>query len=132
MAEGKSTQHELFRLSQSDLTLENPDEDLRGRKVFDLSGEIGTVEDLYLDREERKVRFLLIDAEDFFGLGERYLMVPREAISDVEADRVKLDETREKVQQSPVFNPEAGGPDPYMQRGLYDHYGLPTPFTFGL
>ncbi len=132
MAEGKSTKHELLRLSKSDLTLEKPDQDLRGRRVFDLSGEVGTVEDLYLDKEERKVRFLLVEAEEVLELGERCFLLPMESVSEVEADRVKLDETRDKVQDAPVFNPEAGGPDPYMQRGLYDHYGLPTPFTYGL
>jgi sporulation protein YlmC with PRC-barrel domain len=132
MAEGKSAQHELFRLSESDLAPGDPDQDLRGRRVFDLSGEIGTVEDLYLDKEERKARFLLIDSADFLGLGERYFMIPMDAVSEVEADRVKVNETRDKVQDAPVFNPEAGGPDPYIQRGLYDHYGLPTPFMYGL
>lgn len=131
MPEGKSAKHELFRLSESDLTLQNPDEDLRGRRVFDQSGEIGTVEDLYL-AEDGKVRFLLVEVATFFELGERYLLLPLEAVGEVEADRVKVDEPRSKVQEAPVFSPEAGGPDPRIQRGLYDQYGLPTPFMYGL
>ena len=58
MAE-RTEQHQLVKLSDSDFRLEAPEQDVRGLDVYDRDGrEIGSVEDLYVDTAERKIRFL--------------------------------------------------------------------------
>lgn len=50
---GESDKAKLLELSESELTLKSPNDDIRDRKVFDDSGEeIGTVEDLLADERE--------------------------------------------------------------------------------
>lgn len=51
----------LVKLSDTDLTLEDPAQDIRGRDVYDREGNrAGIVEDLYVDRRVGEVRFLTI------------------------------------------------------------------------
>ncbi len=53
----ESDKAKLLKLSESELTLKSPNDDIRNRKIFDDSGEeIGTVEDLLADEREREVR----------------------------------------------------------------------------
>ena len=48
----------IFKLSESDYELEGPRQDIRGFEVYDNNGEqIGTVEDLCLDREHTSPAF---------------------------------------------------------------------------
>ncbi len=59
-------QHQLVKLSDTELRLQEPEQDIRGLDVYDSDGnQIGTVEDLYVDLEERKVRFLDVGAGGF-------------------------------------------------------------------
>ncbi len=49
----------LVRLGDSGFVPANPEAYLRGKVVFDPHGQrMGRVEDLYIDRQEREVRFL--------------------------------------------------------------------------
>jgi hypothetical protein len=49
----------LVRLGDSDFVPANPEAYLRGKDVCDPHGQrMGRVEDLYVDRQEREVRFL--------------------------------------------------------------------------
>ena len=58
----------LTKLSESDLPLEEPWQDIRDLEVYDVAGEqIGTVEDLYVDREARQARFVVVSAGAFWG-----------------------------------------------------------------
>jgi sporulation protein YlmC with PRC-barrel domain len=130
MARTNDEGRKLLKLSESELTLANPGEDIRDRKVFDNAGEeVGTVEDLLADERERKVRFLDVGAGGFLGLGERHFLVPVEAVLEVGADRVVIDHSREKVLDSPPYDPKVV-PTPEEQRGAYDRYGYP-PFGLG-
>ncbi len=62
MAE-RTEQQGLVRLSDTDFGLEAPEQDIRGLDVYDNEGDkIGSVEDLYVDEAERKVRFLSVGA----------------------------------------------------------------------
>ncbi len=80
--------------------------DLRGRQVFDNSGEeIGTVQDLFLDEEDRQVRYLDVRAGGFLGLGDRMLVIPQEVVAEVSQDRLTLNESRESVLEEPEFAP---------------------------
>ena len=62
----------LIRLGDSDLVSANPEDDLRGKAVYDAQGQrIGSVSDLYIDRHERDVCFLQMAAGGFLGMGEK-------------------------------------------------------------
>ena len=91
----------LVRLSESGLALEDLTQDVRGLDVHDEDGErIGTVQDLYADAEERKVRFLDVGAGGFMGLGVKHFLVPVEAVGEVREDAVVVDQSRQKVADS--------------------------------
>ena len=49
----------LVRMGESSFVPANLEDDVRGKDVHDPEGQsIGTVEDLYIERKEREVRFL--------------------------------------------------------------------------
>ena len=124
----RSTGPVLVRLSDSGLVLEDLTQDVRGLDVYDEDGDqIGTVEDLYADTEERKVRFLDVSAGGILGLGERRFLIPVEAVSEVREDGVVVvDQKRRKVAESPLFD-AAVVPQPPYQHELYKYYGYLPP-----
>ena len=124
----RSTGPVLVRLSDSGLALEDLTHDVRGLDVYDEDGDqIGTVEDLYADAEERKVRFLDVSAGGFLGLGERRFLIPVEAVSEVREDGVVVvDQKRRKVAESPLFDANVV-PQPPYQDELYKYYGYLPP-----
>jgi sporulation protein YlmC with PRC-barrel domain len=117
----------LSKLSASGQTIANGDHDIRGRKVKDKAGnEIGTVDDLLIDDEERKVRFLLVEHGGFLGLGETKSFIPVDAITRITADEVFIDHSREHVAGAPRYDPDLVDDLKYYG-SLYDHYGY-SPF----
>jgi sporulation protein YlmC with PRC-barrel domain len=123
----RGTGPDLVRLSDSGLALEDLTQDVRGLDVYDEDGDqIGTVEDLYADTEEGKVRFLDVGAGGFMGLGEKHFLVPVEAVSEVREDRVVVDQKRQRVAQSPLFDADVV-PQPAYQDELYEYYGYLPP-----
>ena len=97
----------LIKLSDTDLTLGNPADDIRGRKVLDSAGEeIGHIDDLIIDTREKKVRFLRLTAGGFLGMGAQKFLIPADAITRVEKSTVHISRTREHVAASPVYDPE--------------------------
>lgn len=119
----------LVRLSDTDLTLAHPHEDIRGRRVTDRHGnEIGHVSALLIDPWERRVRLLQIGAGGFLGLGERHLLVPVEAVRWVGPEEVQIDRTRDHVVNSPAYDPTLRvQPEPEFWAPYYGHYGV-APF----
>ncbi len=114
--------YNLVKLGDSDLILETPAHDVRGRAVYSNAGEqIGTVEDLYVDEDERKVRFLDVEAGGFLGIGEKHFLVPVGAISEVTEDRLIVDESREKVLSSPPLDTDVV-PGGQQQYDVNTHY----------
>lgn len=108
--------YNLLKLSDTDLVLENPAHDVRGRTVYsNATEEIGKVEDLYIDGEERKVRFLDVGAGGFLGIGEKHFLIPVGAIKEVTEERLVVDESRETVLGSPPLDTEVvpGGEQQY-------------------
>ena len=74
----------LVRLGDSDFVPQNPEDDLRGKDVYDPEGQrIGAVKDLYIDPQEREMRFLQVNAGAFLGMGEKLLLVPVEVVVKV-------------------------------------------------
>ncbi len=113
----------LLRLGDSEFILEDQTQDIRGLNVHDNEGqEIGTVEGLYVDTEERRVRFLDVGAGGFLGLGEKNFLIPVEAVREVNEEGVVVDQSREKVVDSPPFDTEVVPQAPY-QRDIYEYYG---------
>ena len=115
----------LIKLSETDLPLEAPWQDMRGLDVYDIQDEqIGSVEDLYVDREVRLASYLVVSAGGFLGLGKKHFLIPvEEASRDVGEDRVTITQNREKVLNSPEFDPDVGVPDADLQRAIDAYYG---------
>jgi sporulation protein YlmC with PRC-barrel domain len=114
----------LLKMSDADFRLEEPWQDIRGLDVYDVNGEqIGSVEDLYVDRDSRLPRFLEVSAGGFLGIGKKHFLIPIEEVSrDMDEDRVTLNQRREKVVDSPDFDPdEVSNPD--IQRAIRAYYG---------
>jgi sporulation protein YlmC with PRC-barrel domain len=115
----------LAKLSETDLPLEEPWQDTRGLEVYDITDEqIGTVEDLYVDQEARQARFVVVSAGGFLGVGKKHFLIPAEEVSrDVGEEQVTVTEPRDKVLNSPEFDPGVGVPDPDLQRAIEAYYG---------
>jgi sporulation protein YlmC with PRC-barrel domain len=105
MTHPASTRVGLVRLSDSDFVPQNPEDDLRGKDIYDPEGQrIGGVKDLYIDHREREMRFLQVSAGGFLGMGEKPLLVPVEAVVKVAEDRLTIEPGRtEKVEGSAPF-----------------------------
>ena len=108
----------LVRLGDSDFVPANPEDDLCGKAVYTIDGKvIGSVEDLYIDRQEREVRFLEVGAGGFLGIGEKHLLVPVEAVTEVAAGRVTIEPGRtERVAGPARFDTKVALP-PTAARG---------------
>jgi ribosomal 30S subunit maturation factor RimM len=115
----------LTKLSQTDLPLEEPWQDMRGLDVYDIQDEqIGSVADLYVDREVRLASYLVVSAGGFLGIGKKHFLIPVEEVSrDVSEDRVTITVQKEKVLNSPEFDPDVGVPDADLQRAIDAYYG---------
>ena len=102
----------LVRLGDSDFVPENPEDDLRGKAVYDAEGQrMGSVDDLYIERKEREVRFLEVGAGGFLGIGEKRFLVPVEAVTQVTEDRVTIEPGRtEKVEGPAPFDTKVAPP----------------------
>ena len=107
-----------------------PQQDLRGRSVLDRRDRLlGYVENLYVDEDERQLRFIDVVATGFLGLGRKHHLVPVEAlISAAEAARrefygaIGLQVDRETVEQSPTVPNPLAGPDPEFQEAIRQYY----------
>ncbi len=113
----------LIKLGDTDLTVRDPADDVRGRKVVDRNGEeVGTVDALLIDRQEAKVRFLLVGAGGFLGLGERHFLIPVDAVTRIDPDHVHVDQTRERVVGAPAYDPSLAR-EPTFYEDVYGYYG---------
>ena len=114
----------LRKLGDAGLTVADPQEDVRGRKVIDSSGEeLGHVDELMIDDREHKVRFLRVASGGFLGIGESHFMLPVEAITRISDDEVLVNQTRERIAGSPRYDPDLAN-EGYWG-GLYGYYGYP-------
>lgn len=117
---GNST---LVRLGDTDQTVADPSEDIRGRDVIDRDGEdIGKVDALMIDEEEGKVRFLQVKGGGFLGIGDQTVMIPVDAITRIENDRVHVDQTQEHIAGGPTYDPALAEQPAYWENAS-SHYG---------
>lgn len=113
----------LVKLGDSDLTVADPREDIRDRKVIDRAGDdIGHVSALLIDDADKKVRFLEVAAGGFLGIGERTFLLPVDAIVRMDNERVFVDQTRERIVGSPAYDPSLAV-DENDYEGMYGYYG---------
>src|SRR5512135_163562 len=120
---------ELDRLSQSGLStadLENLDEDLVGRPLYDRLGEeIGSVDDLLVSRQLLRAPFVVVRWGGLLGIGRQMRLVPVETLERVAPDAVYVGLDREVVTASPAFRDDLEGDDAELQyASVYAHYGL--------
>jgi sporulation protein YlmC with PRC-barrel domain len=111
----------LVRLGDSGFVPANPEAYLRGKDVFDPHGQrMGCVEDLYVDRQEREVRYLEVGTGGFLGIGERRFLVPVEAVTKVSEDRVIVEPDTKKEAEGPApFDTKVGPPSATERRDGY-------------
>ncbi|WP_100447052.1 PRC-barrel domain-containing protein [Glycomyces xiaoerkulensis] len=123
MADETST---LVRLGDTDLTVANEADDVRGLKVFDPRGnEVGKVDSLLIDRGERRVRFLEVGSGGFLGMGKRQVLIPVDAVTGVDDDNVYINRERAHVAAGPGYDPElAPEPERGYLEDVYGHYGV--------
>ena len=119
----------LVRLSDTELTVADPAEDIRDRDVVDRDGaELGSVADLFIDRSDKRVRFLEVTSGGFLGIGATKFLIPVEAITRISADTVYVNQTRQHIANAPAYDPdlihEDVGEDSYYG-DVYRHYGYP-------
>jgi sporulation protein YlmC with PRC-barrel domain len=97
----------LFRLSDTSQTIADPVADVRGRKVVDSDGDdIGKIEDLLVDDQENKVRFLRVGEGGFLGIGEQHFLVPVDAIVSIDSERVQISRSRDRMTDVPTYDPD--------------------------
>jgi len=123
MATPKS-QGALIRLRDSNLTLTDAAEDIRGRTVLDTANEeVGEVDDLLVDEQERKVRMLQASSGGFLGLGATTFLIPVDAIVRITEDAVYISQARESIAGAPAYDPMLV--DERYLSWIYHHYGYP-------
>jgi len=116
------TRYNLLKLSDTDMTLATAAEDIRGRKVVDVSGEdVGDVDDLMIDDTEKKVRFIRVASGGFLGMGATKILIPVDAINQIKDDKVVVSHDRQKISGAPAYDPDVVD-EPYYNN-LYGYYG---------
>jgi len=111
-----------------------PDHDLRGKSVLDpRDHNIGYVANLFVDEDERHLRFIDVVPQDWLGRErtQHHHLVPVEAlILPAEAERrdfygeVELQVDKETVESSPTLPPSLPAPDAELQEAIRRHYGV--------
>ena len=115
----------LVKLGESeDIRVQERWQDIRELDIYDINGEqIGSVEDLYVDREAHIPRFLDVAAGGFLGIGKKHFLIPVEEVSrDVGEERATVNQSRDKVVGAPDFDPDEV-PKADVQRAIYAYYG---------
>ncbi len=116
----------LVKLGDSDCVPQNPEDDLRGKDVYDPEGQrIGGVNYLYIDHREHEMRFLQVCAGGFLGMGEKPLLVPVEAVVKVAEDRLTIEPGRTHKVEGPAPFGTRVAPPPAAADRRADDYASP-------
>lgn len=121
-----ATTASLLRLgAELDLMLADSAEDIRGKKVIDKADQtIAQVEDLLIDEQEHKVRFLMVGSGGVGPrrIGKKKFLIPVDAITDIDEAGVHVDQTGDHIADSPEYDPEVV-PVPVYWDSVYGWYG---------
>jgi uncharacterized protein YrrD len=102
-------------LGDSDLTIADPDEDIRGRIVKDQDGNtIGKIDDLLIDKDVQKVRFIRVESGGFLGIGETAVFVPIDAITMITDVEVWINQSGGHVSREPQYDPRLSTEQKYI------------------
>ena len=105
------TTNALEPISKTDLGLADPNEDIRGRKVFDRDGtQFGKVDEVFLDTGERRARVISVRSGDILGIGGKRYLIPVEAIT-VNGDRVTVDSLFDRMSEGPQLESDRSDMD---------------------
>jgi uncharacterized protein YrrD len=123
--ESSGQRSNLAKLSDLDVPLEESWQDIRDLDVYDAADQqIGSVTDLYVDREARRPRYLAVSAGGLLGVAKKHFLIPVEEVSrDVGEERVTVTVPKEKVLNSPEFDLDVGVPAGDLQRAIEAYYG---------
>ena len=114
----------LVKLSDSDLTVATVEDDIRGRALKDNAGEdLGEIDDLLIDPDERNVRFLVVASGGFLGLGEQKSFIPVDAVTRIDDEVVTVNLAREQVAGAPPYDPDLTDEPNYLEN-TYGYYGF--------
>jgi sporulation protein YlmC with PRC-barrel domain len=120
-----------MQLSTSKHELADLEEDVRGYDVIDSQGEtVGQVNDLIVDDDEYKVRFVEVASGGFLGIGEKTFMIPVDAVNRVGEKSLQLDRERSVMMDAPDYDPKTMSENMEHNRyweGVYGWYGY-SPF----
>jgi sporulation protein YlmC with PRC-barrel domain len=132
MTSRSRTELGLVKLSDSDFTLEDPAQDIRGKDVYNDYGErVGRVDELYIDGHERKVCFLDVSAEGFLSMREKHFLVQAEVVTGVGEARVTIEPSDKKVVGSSSFDAKVVPSTTDQRPDVREYYGETDPFKFG-
>ncbi|MBN1641382.1 MAG: PRC-barrel domain-containing protein [Anaerolineae bacterium] len=97
--------------------------EVTGYRIQATDGEIGHVDDFFVDATSWTIRYVVVDTGDW--LPGRKVLVGQRWLKDVDwaASTARLDLTREEVEQSPEYDPAAPIARSYEVE-LHDHYGI--------
>jgi sporulation protein YlmC with PRC-barrel domain len=115
-------------LSDTELTIADPAEDIRDRKVVDRDGEeLGEVYDLLINDHDKRVHFLEVASGGLLGIGETKFLLPVEAIIRIREDTVYVNQTRQHIAGAPAYDPDLIYEDASegYYGDVYKHYGYP-------
>jgi sporulation protein YlmC with PRC-barrel domain len=121
----------MIKLGDTDRTIPNPDEDIRGRKVVDRNGEqLGKVTDLLIDDAAMRARFLIVEHGGILGIGATQSFIPVEAVTSIEEEDVQVATDVQTVAGAPVYDPEIAL-EPQYYENVYGYYGVTPYWTVG-
>jgi len=105
----------LSLLGDSDLTVADPDEDIRGRTVKDKDGNaLGKIDDLLFDADVQKVRYIRVESGGFLGMGETAAFVPIDAITMITDVDVWINQSNDHVSREPQYDPHLSTEQKYL------------------
>jgi len=100
---------------------------LLGYRVINPVGEdLGTIEDIVIDMESRRIAYAVLSFGGFLGFGNKFFAIPCEALKlSSKEDEFILHVNREVLENAPGFDkddwPEMA--DRQWGAGIYDYYG---------
>jgi uncharacterized protein YrrD len=98
--------------------------EVTGYQLAATDGDIGHVDDFFIDEESWQINYLLVDTGGWLS-GRKVLISPK-WITEIrwEDSDVRVNATREQVKNSPEYNPH-GTIDRRYESDLHTHYGFP-------
>jgi hypothetical protein len=102
--------------------------EVSGYRIAAADGELGHVEDFFVELDSWAIRYLLVDPRNWWP-GKHVLVAP-DWITGVDwrGATVQVDVSKEAVRNAPEYDP-SGWPDRGYEGRLYEHYRRPGYWT---